>query len=307
MKKIIEPLLLILAILAGIASNQLFTPINDLYLDYAIYLLLIVVFASIPFHKLIKSSKDISYLSIAWFTNFIIIPVIAFTITILFVDINNLLFLGLIIYLIAPCTDWVVGFTKLAKGDVERNTILLPINLLTQLIYLSLIVFFFSNQTMQLPFEEFINTLTNWILIPFLIAQIPLVILRLFNLNTKKVRKIASTSIIYATAILVYTIFFVNTNTVIEHINLLPTIFIVILLFFISTYFIVRLIAKTAFLNHEKEVSLAMTTAARNAPLMLGLTLALFPEATIIHTVLIVGMLVEFPHLITLTYLMKKQ
>lgn len=307
MKKIFEPLLLVVAILAGIISNQVFTPLSDVYLDLAIYLLLFVVFASIPFQKIIESSKDLSYISTAWIANFVIIPVIAFAIAAVFVEPTSLLFLGLIIYLIAPCTDWVVGFTKLAKGDVERNTILLPINLLTQLLYVFVILFFFSNQTVQLPISDFIDTLLYWIILPFLAAQITLLFLKfLGNKTYNKAQQIAGSSIIFATAILVFTIFFVNTNTVLEHLTLLPTIFVVILLFFIITYYVVRFIAKTILLSREKEVSLAMTTAARNAPLMLGLTLALVPEATIIHTVLIVGMLVEFPHLITLTYLMKK-
>ena len=47
-----------------------------------------------------------------------------------------------------------------------------------------------------------------------------------------------------------------------------------------------------------------MTTAARNAPLMLGLTTAAFPEQPLIYAALIIGMLVEFPHLTALKHLL---
>ena len=56
-------------------------------------------------------------------------------------------------------------------------------------------------------------------------------------------------------------------------------------------------------LNHSQHVLLAMTTAARNAPLILGLTMIAIPDQPLIHAALIIGLLVEFPHLIALAQL----
>jgi uncharacterized membrane protein len=50
-----------------------------------------------------------------------------------------------------------------------------------------------------------------------------------------------------------------------------------------------------------------MTTAARNAPLMLVISLLLFPNQTIIQLVLIAGMLLEIPLLVTITYFAQRQ
>ena len=43
-----------------------------------------------------------------------------------------------------------------------------------------------------------------------------------------------------------------------------------------------------------------MTTAARNAPLMLAVTAVVIPDQPIIYAALVIGMLVEFPHLTAL-------
>ncbi|MDW3190814.1 MAG: hypothetical protein R8G66_00530 [Cytophagales bacterium] len=60
-------------------------------------------------------------------------------------------------------------------------------------------------------------------------------------------------------------------------------------------------------MSQREEVSLTMTTAARNAPLMLVVSLIFFPQEPLIHLVLVIGMLVEFPHLINITYLLKRK
>ncbi len=48
-------------------------------------------------------------------------------------------------------------------------------------------------------------------------------------------------------------------------------------------------------------------TAARNAPLMLGVTVSAFPGRPLIYAALVIGMLVEFPHLTVLRHLLLKQ
>lgn len=53
--------------------------------------------------------------------------------------------------------------------------------------------------------------------------------------------------------------------------------------------------------------SFAPTTAARNAPLMLGLTTAAFPDQPLIYAALVIGMLVEFSHLTALKHLLLRK
>jgi len=44
-----------------------------------------------------------------------------------------------------------------------------------------------------------------------------------------------------------------------------------------------------------------MTTSARNAPLMLALTVVALPDQPVIYAAIIMGMLIEFPHLTVIT------
>ena len=74
----------------------------------------------------------------------------------------------------------------------------------------------------------------------------------------------------------------------------------------LTTYFLGLFISdKVGFTNAEK-ASLIMTSSARNTPLMLAISVGLFPTETVIQLILILGMLIEFPHLILLSFLLRK-
>ncbi len=305
MKDYIQPILLILAILIGSLTGIYLYELDEFFVEAAIIALLFFIFYNVPLGKLTKDVKNKKFLGLAWISNFVIIPLIAFLIASLFVDNSSLLFVGLIIYLVAPCTDWVLGFTKLAKGDVEISSVLLPINLISQILLLPVYLLIFSSNAVQIPFEAFLETLIFWIVLPFIAAKI----LYYLVSKTKVLTKTKDYAENLATISLVALVFFIfNSNIIIltENLTLLPQIFAVILIFFIVTYYIIKHLAKYFKLSKKEEVTLSMTTAARNAPLMLGISIVLFPQATLIHLVLIIGMLVEFPHLITLTHILKK-
>ena len=135
MKAYLEPFILLIAILLGAVTGLNFSLDSNL-VNYSIIAMLCCLFFNVSIEHLLKGVKNKKYLSVAWLTNFILLPTIAFAISSFFVNKDSMIFVGLIFYLIAPCTDWFLGFTKLAKGDVDINLALFPINLLSQILLL---------------------------------------------------------------------------------------------------------------------------------------------------------------------------
>lgn len=67
------------------------------------------------------------------------------------------------------------------------------------------------------------------------------------------------------------------------------------------------MIAKFATLKYPEHCLLGFTTAAMNAPLMLGLSTVAFPEQPLIYATITIGMLIEFPHLTALKAIFLKR
>ena len=306
MKPYLEPLILVIAIIAGSLAG-LFTSFELSLVDYFIIAMLFFLFFNVSMEGFFKGVKNKKYISIALLSNFVVIPLLAFILSSIFVDRSSSIFVGLIIYLIAPCTDWYLGFTKLAKGDVEVNSALLPFNLLMQIVLLPVYLYVFTANTISIPFEAFFDVLVYWVVLPFVAAQlVRAIVSRLGAGFLERSSSIAEVLVLIALVLLVFSIFNTNIESLIANTLVLPKVFAVILAFFIATFFFARFIARATRFSKKEEVSLTMTTAARNAPLMLVVSLIFFPQEPLIHLVLVVGMLVEFPHLITITYLLKR-
>ena len=304
----ITPWLLPSAILTGLLlgawmpeAGKLFGP----FVDPLLIILLVLLFCEVRFEPLRHVGRHLPFLTLAWLANFVLIPLLGWGIASLFFSSHGALFIGLLLYFLFPCTDWFLGFTRIAKGDVGLGTVLLPVNLISQLIlfpiYLSLITGAYSATNLG----ELNATLMRWFLIPLSCALILRLILSRF-LTKKQVTLLSGVSgnLVYWTiALVAFCLFGQHTVSLTANPLALLKILLAVSLFFVFSWSVGELLARWFRLSYAQHVLLAMTTAARNAPLILGLTMIALPDQPLIHAALIIGLLVEFPHLIALSHL----
>lgn len=279
------------------------------YVDYTILALVSLLFFEVKFEALSRIVQHLRFLSIAWVANFVLIPTIGFIIASLFLSGQPLFFTGLLIYFIAPCTDWFLGFTKLARGNTSLGAILIPINLISQLLLYPVYLALFASKQVGVDVASMGDTLLNWFLIPFVGAIIVHMVLKATLPNTTFERLLVIVGKItpFIIGLLVLFIFSANVGTILEHVGIFVIILVAVFIFFVVTYFLAEWLSRFFKLEHAEHALLTMTTAARNAPLMLGVTAAALPDQPLIYAAIVIGMLVEFPHLTTLKHLLLKK
>ncbi|MEO4043461.1 hypothetical protein AAFN47_17845 [Hoeflea sp. CAU 1731] len=101
----------------------------------------------------------------------------------------------------------------------------------------------------------------------------------------------------FVIAMLILEIFAGNITVILEHVSVFAVILLAIFLFFAAMFFVGEILSKLAGFANPEHALLTMTTAARNAPLMLGVTAIAMPDQPLIYAAIVIGMLVEFPHL----------
>lgn len=173
--------------------------------------------------------------------NFLLIPLIAFPLTLLLPD--EALRLGVLIYCLAPCTDWFLGFTRLAGGDTTTGAALIPVQMVIQLCLYPLWIALFAG----------------------------------------------------------------NIGTILADIGGFGWVLLGVFLFFLASYALGEGISRIFRLRYPEHALLTMTTSARNAPLMLALTVVALPEQPVVHAAIVLGMLIEFPHLTVITRLLRRR
>lgn len=305
-------LLLIAAIFSGSFIGWVSPATGTLlsgWVDYAILTLVSLLFFEVRFETLAKAGTHLRFLSIAWGANFLLIPVIGYLVASLFLTGQPLFFTGLLIYFLAPCTDWFLGFTRLARGNTSLGTVLLPINLITQLLLYPVYLALFAGTRTGVEIATLGGTLLHWFLIPLACAIAAHLALRaiLPPRRFEAILTLTGKLLPLVIAVLVLFIFSANIGVILEHLPVFLRILVAVFLFFIATYFLGEGIAKVFKLAYPEHALLTMTIAARNAPLMLGVTAAAFPDQPLIYAALVIGMLVEFPHLTALKHLLLRR
>jgi ACR3 family arsenite efflux pump ArsB len=91
------------------------------------------------------------------------------------------LWLGLIMLMVTPCTDWYLVFTNIARGNVALGTALLPLNLLLQLLLLPLYLLLLAGTLVPLEWQVLVESVAPVLLLPLVTA----VLLRRLLLRVK--------------------------------------------------------------------------------------------------------------------------
>lgn len=297
-------ILLLLAIIIGSTIGIIYPQIANKanqFIDPTIFIMIFLILFEVPIKAVLTGVKNLRFIGLAWTINFLIIPFIGFFIASLFFSGEPLFYTGLIIYFMAPCTDWYLGFTRLAKGNVELGATLLPINLITQLVLFPVYLFIFDT---AIAYEINFSMLLEWFIKPLILAVIFRFLLRNF---IDKIIPICKPLISMALVLLVAQIFSANINQIVNNLSVVPVLLLAIFIFFITTFVLGEAAAKLAKLPYQDHCLLSFTTSARNAPLMLGLATVAFPNQPLIYATIAIGMLIEFPHLATLKAILLKR
>jgi len=251
------------------------------------------LFLEVPLKNLKKSFTNIKFTSTTLIINFIWTPLFGYFLGNLFLNGNIDIFIGFFMLILTPCTDWYLVFTKMAKGDLNLSLSLLPINLILQIILLPvyLIIFFSSNNSMS--YIDLGYSILIVIVIPFILAQLTKVILN--DDITEKASDFFSNYQIVFLALAVFAIFNSTGELLFKNLNSVLTIFIPLIIFFITNTIIDLLLSEKINFTYEEYASLTMTTLARNSPLALAIAINSFPGRELIAIALVIGPLIELP------------
>lgn len=251
------------------------------------------LFLEVPLKNLKKSFTNIKFTSTTLIINFIWTPLFGYFLGNLFLNGNIDIFIGFFMLILTPCTDWYLVFTKMAKGDLNLSLSLLPINLILQIILLPvyLIIFFSSNNSMS--YIDLGYSILIVIVIPFILAQLTKVILN--DDITEKASDFFSNYQIVFLALAVFAIFNSTGELLFKNLNSVLTIFIPLIIFFITNTIIDLLLCEKINFTYEEYASLTMTTLARNSPLALAIAINSFPGRELIAIALVIGPLIELP------------
>lgn len=293
-----EPALLLTAVALGLGLARLAPSMAaeaERAITPALMLVLVAVFYRVPLRHLRAAFAHRRYFTTALGINFLFTPLVAFGLGWLFLRDEPSLWLGLVLVLVTPCTDWYLVFTALARGDVSLNLALLPWNLVLQLALLPVYLYVFTRALVPVEFGFVGRSLLLYVLVPFGLAQL----LRLIPVGEKA--ESWMTLVQYgALAALIVALFAHQGAVLFERPLVLLRLVPPVVLFFVLLALVAIAVGRWAAFSAPTRAALACTACARNSPLTLSLALVLFPAYPLVALSQVVEPLVELPLLILL-------
>ncbi len=239
--------------------------------------------------------------------NFLAIPLIAVALTAVLP--GTALRLGVLIYCLAPCTDWFLGFTRLAGGDTITGAALIPVQMTLQLALYPLWLGLFAGRQVGAMAASAGPTLLTWFVLPAAVGLGLRLLLRPTLPAGLRARIVdtADRAVPFVIAAVIVGIFAGNVTTVLADPAAFARVLLVVFLFFLATFALGEGVSRLFRLRYPERALLTMTTSARNAPLMLAVTTIALPGQPVVYAAIILGMLVEFPHLTAITQLLRRR
>lgn len=134
--------------------------------------MLYLTFLQVPFEKIKAAFANRTFTYTAVVLNFVWVPLLAWGLALLFLKDHPALYIGFIMLMVTPCTDWYLIFTGMARGNVAVSTAILPINLVLQLALLPVYLLLFGGSIAVIDPEFLFQSILMVLSIPFVFAII---------------------------------------------------------------------------------------------------------------------------------------
>ena len=125
----------------GLSMPQIGVPL-EIAINPALGLLLYATFLMVPMARIGQGLKDFRFLGVLALLNFVLVPIVVFVLT-RFIAGDQVLLVGVLFVLLAPCIDYVIVFTHFAGGASERLLSATPLLMIGQMLLLPVYLWLF--------------------------------------------------------------------------------------------------------------------------------------------------------------------
>ncbi len=261
-------------------------------------LMLTGVFLHVPLRNFKNAFqfRDVAIASLM--INFAWTPLFAWLLGWLFLSDQPALWVGFLMLMVTPCTDWYLVFTGISKGNLLLSTALLPVNLVLQLLLLPVYLLVFAGAVFPLDLNLILESIALVLLLPFFLANVLRYLLVRYRSDSwleQSVLPSVQPAQIVVLALAIVAVFASEGQTIVHRPQVLLQLLLPILLFFGGNLALAVVVSKWLKSNFANFVSLSYTTLARNSPIALAIAVVAFPNEPLVALALVIGPLIELP------------
>ncbi|APH38502.1 arsenic resistance protein [Methanohalophilus halophilus] len=281
-----------------LGQNTLARNYASLFIVPFLMVMLFGIFLQVPLGQLKNSFKNWKFAGVSASINFIFNPTLAFFLGFLFLSDTPALWIGFIMLMVTPCTDWYLLFTGIARGNVPLSASILPMNLILQLLLLPIYLLLFAGNIATINPTLLMESVVLVLLIPFIASLVSKTVVPGIKgeywLQEKIFPNLDHVQFLFLNLAII-SMFASQGEQLVQNPLILLKLITPVLLFFVIVFVVGQIVGRYLGFSYQDTASLNLTTLARNSPIVLAIALTAFPEEPLIALALVIGPLIELP------------
>ena len=227
--------------------------------------------------------------------NFIVFPIIAFGIGIIFFKDSSALRLGLLLMSLLPTSGMTISWTVMSKGNVSEAIRMVVIGLLLGALLIPVYITVLLGSEVDVPVLEIVYQILLVVIVPLVVAFLTQFLLRKkygdekFNKSIKTKFPLFS---ILGVVLIIFTIMTLKAKILVKDPTIILEMIIPLILFYGATFFIPLFIGKK-FFNKEDAIALSNGTLVRNLSLAIVIIVSVFPGSSIAALMIAIAYVIQ--------------
>jgi arsenite transporter len=305
-----KPFILIAAIAVGIVLNRIAggtLSVLEPVVQVGLFLVIFSIMAFVEIGNVGQAFRRRKPTALAVTTNYVIVPLFAWSLGWLILRHYPDLWAGVILYTLTPCIGWYLIFIDLAKGNIDWGLAMLPIDVILQFILLPFYLWLLIGNVVPLDLWQLTKSISGFLLLPFAAAYVVRRGLGYWKGRTftnGPYRHAIGEAKLWALVAVIVGIFATQPRIANADLGRVGLIIATITAFFAGLFLIALTIGRAFKLGYADTTAMVFEVTARNSESVVGVAAVAFTGRPLVILAIFIGPIIELPALLALTRVM---